>query len=163
MIRTILFLLFLPLFSYSQNIVTHISISKVEESVNPEDVSEYELYSLKISPGYHDHYYKFTLIQIDSANNQIILSQPKINVNLTVYRNDYKRSDGKVMWDYKTEVKSNDIWTDEYIEIGNCSFTKHLTCLLRVKKSEKYKVKVFVGEKEYYTEFEIGNKDAKGM
>jgi hypothetical protein len=156
MIRTILFLFFIPIFSYSQNIVTYISISKVEESVNPEDASEYEIYSLKISPGYHDHYYKFVLTQIDSSDVPTILSEPIINVDLIVHRNDYKRPDGKVMWDYKTEVKSNDIFSDEYIEIGNCSFTNHLTCLLRVKKTEKYKVKVYVGEKEYYTEFLIG-------
>jgi hypothetical protein len=155
MIRTILFLLFIPIFSYSQNIVTYISISKVEESVNPEDASEYELYKIKISPGYKDHYYKFVLTQIDSSDVPTILSEPKINVDLIVHRNDYKRPDGKVMWDYKTEVKSNDIWTDEYIEVGNCAFSEDLVCLLRVKINEKYKVKVYVGEKEY-TEFSIG-------
>jgi hypothetical protein len=41
------------------------------------------------------------------------------------------------------------------IEIGDCSDQKHLTCLIRVKKSEKYKVKVNYGNKED-TEFLIG-------
>jgi hypothetical protein len=163
MAKIILFFFFIPLFSYSQNIVTHISISKVEESVNPEDISDYELYTIKISPGYQDRNFTIKLIKIDRVDNETILSQPEINVELIIHKKNYKMSDGKFEWDYETEVKSNDTWTDEYIEIGNCSNQKHLTCLIRVKKSEKYKVKVFVGEKEYYREFEIRNGDAKGM
>jgi hypothetical protein len=153
--KIILLFLFIPLFAYSQNIITHISFSKVEESCLPKNASEYELYKINISPGYHDHSYKFIMIRIDTAGNETILSQPEINVELIVYKTDYKMPDGTYEWDYKTEVKSNDIWTDKYIEIGDCSDQKHLTCLLRVKKTEKYKIKVNYGNKEN-TEFLIG-------
>jgi|WetSurMetagenome_2_1015567.scaffolds.fasta_scaffold38937_4 hypothetical protein len=155
MLKIIFFILFVPLFAYSQNMLTVMWISKVEEATICSDVSDYELYIIKISPGYRDHSYKFTMIQIDSAGGETILSQPEINVELIVHRADFKMPDGKYEWDYTTEVKSNDIWTDKYIEIGNCSNQKLLTCLLRVKKTEKYKIKVNYGEKED-TEFLIG-------
>ena len=155
MLKIIFFLFFLPLFGYSQNMLTVMWISKVEEATLCSDVSEYELYTIKISPGYRDRNFTIKLIKIDSIGNETILSQPEINVELIVHRTDYKMPDGKYEWDYKTEIKSNDIWTDEYIEIGDCSNSKHLKGLLRLKKSEKYKIKVNYGNKED-TEFVIG-------
>jgi hypothetical protein len=154
--KKIIFLfLFIPIFAFGQNVVTIMSISKVEESIICSDVSDYELYTIKISPGYQDRNYTIKMICVNSIGKETILSQPEINVELIIHKKNYKMPDGKFEWDYETEVESNDIWTDEYIEIGDCSNQKHLTCLIRVKKSEKYKVKVFVGEKEY-SEFEIG-------
>ncbi|MCX6164114.1 MAG: hypothetical protein NTU73_04520 [Ignavibacteriae bacterium] len=155
MAKFILLFFFLPLFGYSQNMLTVMWISKVDEATLCSDVSEYELYTIKISPGYRDHTYKFKLIQIDSKDKETILSEPEIGVKLNIYKKDYEMYGGKIEWDYTTEVKSNDIWTDEYIEIGDCSNSKHLTCLLRVKKTEKYKVKINYGNKED-TEFLIG-------
>jgi len=154
--KKIVFLfLLIPIFAFGQNVVTIISISKVEESIICSDVSDYELYTIKISPGYQDRNYTIKMIKIDSIGNETILSKPEINVELIIHKKDYKMPDGKYEWDYETEVKSNDKWTDQYIEIGDCSNQKHIMCLLRVKKTEKYKVKVFIGEKEN-SEFAIG-------
>jgi hypothetical protein len=155
MIKILLLILFIPLFGYSQNVITIMSLDKVEEMLNPADISEYELYMLKIFPGYKDNSYKIEMIKIDSAGSETVLSGPEINVTLIVFRTEYRMSDGKYEWDYKTEVKSNDIWTDEYIEIGDCSGAKHLNCLLRVKKTEKYIIKTYRNNKEY-EKFRIG-------
>jgi hypothetical protein len=153
--KILLIFLFTPLFCYSQNVITIISLEKVVETVNTADVSEYELYNLKISPGYRDRSFTIEMIIIDSTGKEVMLSRPEINVNLIIHRTEYRMSDGKYEWDYMTEVKSNDIWTDEYIEIGDCSKSKHLDCLLRVKKTEKYKIKVYHGSKDPWV-FEIG-------
>jgi hypothetical protein len=95
------------------------------------------------------------MIKVDSAGIEEVLSQPEINAELIVHRVEYRMSDGKYEWDYMTEVKSNDIWTDEYIEIGDCSNSKTIDCLIRVKKTERYKIKTYTGEQEY-AEFQIG-------
>jgi hypothetical protein len=155
MIKIILIILFIPLFGYSQNVVTIMSLDKVELIVNPSDSAENEIYDLKISPGYKDRSYKINLIRIDSIEGEITLSRPEINVELIVHRTDYRMPDGKYEWDYMTEVKSNDVWLDDYIEIGDCSGTKHLDCFLRVRKSEKYKIKIYHGSKDPW-EFLIG-------
>lgn len=156
MYRIFFLLLFIPLLGYSQNIITFVSITKIERTCIAKNETEYDIYRIKISPGYRDHFYKFILIRLDSADVQTVLSQPEIRVDLIVHRNDYKRRDEKVMWDYKTEVKSNETFSDEYFEISDCSFSKDLICLLRVKGTEKFKVKVFIEDREYYKEFEIG-------
>lgn len=136
--------------------LTVMSISKVEETAPCSDVSDYELYIIKIRPGYRDYSYKFTMIQIDSVGRETILSRPEINVKLIVHKKSYKMPGSNYEeWDYTTEVKSNDTWTDEYLEIGDCSNQKHLTCLIRAMKNRKYKIKVDNGEKEE-TEFVIG-------
>jgi hypothetical protein len=131
-------------------------ISKVDETTICSDVSEYELYTIQISPGYRDHNFKIKMIQIDSTGKETILSNPEIHVELIVHKKSYKMPGSSYEeWDYTTEVKSNDIWTDEYIEIGDCSNTKTIACLIRVKKSERYKIKTYTGEEEY-AEFQIG-------
>lgn len=155
MYRLILLFLFIPLFGYPQNIITIMNLNKIDETLNPADVSEYELYNLKISPGYKDDSYIIEMIYIDSTGKEVMLSRPEINVNLIIHRTEYRMPGGKYEWDYKTEVKSNDTWTDEYIEIGDCSNKKYLDCTLRVKKTGKYKIKIYHGEKDPW-EFHIG-------
>ncbi|MFA5404885.1 MAG: hypothetical protein WC358_08125 [Ignavibacteria bacterium] len=155
----LLFLLCFPLSGYSQNVITDISISKVEESITCSDVPEYELYKIEISPGYSDHTYKFILM-IPGKTHTKVLSQPEINVDLTVYKKNYKMPDGEEEWDYETEVKSNDVWFDEYIEIGNCSNSKYITCLLQLKKKERYKILVYNNDK-YLAEFKIEDGEIK--
>ena len=148
MIKILLFVILTPLFVYSQNIITTAYITK--DSTLTADISDYDIYTLKIRPGYHDHGYKFELIKNDSSGKEIVLSEPEINVNLIVHKKNIRmgKSD-KVEWDYETEVKSNDIWTDEYIEIGDCSNTKYLTILFRVKRNENHRIKVYHNEKYF--------------
>ena len=155
MLKLLFYFFLLPIFCYPQNIITFMSLDKVEETLNPAEISEYELYSLKISPGYRDRNYIVEMIKIDSAGKEVVLSRPEINVDLIIHRTEYRMSDGKYEWDYMTEVKSNDVWLDEYIEIGDSSCTKHIDCLLRVKKTKKYKIKAYHGEKDPW-EFLIG-------
>jgi hypothetical protein len=155
MYRLILLFLFIPLFCYSQNTVTIMSLDKVRENSNQSDVSDYELHILKIWPGYEDRSFKIKMIKVDSAGKEEVLSQPEIKADLIVHRVEYRMPDGKYEWDFITEVKSNDTWTDEYIEIGDCSNSKSINCLIRVKKTEIYKIITYAGEQEY-AEFQIG-------
>ena len=147
MFKILLFVFLTPLFGYCQKIITTVGIYReIDTSMFTE--SEYINYRLNISPGYHDRKFKLELIKTDSLKNETILSQPEINVNLIVHKKNHKiPGTNKEEWDYSTEVKSNDFWTDDYIEIGDCSGTKYLLCRLRLKKIEKYKIKVYNSEK----------------
>lgn len=135
-------------------------MEKVIETKVSDLNSDYELYKLDISPGYRDHSFIIELIYIDKDSNKIILCNPKINVELIVHRTDYKRPDGKVMWDYKTEVESNDTLTNDYLEISNCSYKEHLTCLVKVKSNEKYLLRIYYSTEHYY-EYQIENGEAR--
>jgi hypothetical protein len=160
MIRIFILIFFIPLFGYSQNIFTHISIARIEKTCLPKNENEYEFYKIEISPGYRDHSYKIELLSIDSTGNEVVLCNPEIKVKLIVHRNDYKRSDGRVMWDYKTEVESNDALTNDYLEIPNCSNERHLTCRLKVKSNEKYSLRIYYSTLCFY-EYSIENGEAK--
>ena len=147
MLKILLFVFLTPLFGYCQNIITTVGIYReIDTSMFTE--SEYINYSLKISPGYHDRLFKLELIKKDSLKNETILSQPEINVNLIVHKKEYKiTGSNKYEWDYSTEVKSNDTYTDEYLTVPDCSNTRNLNCLLRLKKIENYKIKIYNSEK----------------
>lgn len=135
------------MFCYGQNVITH---AYIEKNTAKENLSPYDIFYLKISPGYKDREFKIEVIQIDSDGKENILAQPEINVDLIIYKKNHRMPDGKEEWDYETEVKSNDIWTDEYIEIGDCSNSKYITCTLRLKNTEKYKIRVYHKEEKYY-------------
>lgn len=147
MLKILLFVILTPIIGYCQNIITTISFEREANTVISE-TSEYELYELKISPGYRDNNFKIELIGYDKFGSEIILSRPEIEVKLIVHKKEYKiTGSNKYEWDYETEVKSNDIWTDDYIEIGDCSGTKSLLCHLRIKKNESYKINVYAENK----------------
>lgn len=155
MIRLILLFLFIPVLCSAQNMITTMSLSKVIDSTYSKDGMEYDLYTLKIYPGYKDRNFIIELTQKDSSGKEVILSRPQIKAELIIHRADYKMPDGKYEWDYSTEVKSNNTWKDEHIEIGDCSNMKYVKCFIRVKNSEKYKI-ITYNDDEKYGEFLIG-------
>jgi hypothetical protein len=156
--KKLLFLfLLIPLFSYSQNIVRIPWMEKENDTAITSRISPgFELFKLIINPCYKDRYYKITLESLDSLNKETVLSQAEISFKLIVYRKDYKMPDGKYEWDYEATIKSNETWKDDYLEIGDCSDTKHLICYFRTKVNEKYSVKLYSDETQY-CEFGIEN------
>lgn len=140
------------MFCYGQNMIMYASI---EKNTAKDNLSPYDLYFLKIRPGYRDHSYKIEVIQMDSEGKEILLAKPEINVRLIIHKKDYKMpGSDKVEWDYETEVKSNDTYTGEILSIGDCSGKRDLSCSLRLKSGEKYTVRVYYNEKHYF-EFRI--------
>jgi len=142
---TILFLfLLIPLLGYSQNLIPHADLLEVTETNVNQEFSGYKLYEVRISPGYKDHGYKLEVINPDSTVFNVV----EVNVKLIIHSKDYNAFDSqKKLMNYETEIKSNDILADEVFEIGDCSKTKYLTCLIRLKKSGNYKIRVW--HKEY--------------
>ena len=126
---------------YCQNIITFADISEVN---NTADTSEFRIFNVGISPGYKDSGYR---IDVEDKNGKLLYSS-EIGVKLIVHKKNFKLpGSNKEEWDYETEVKSNDIWTDEYMEIGDCSNSKYLSCLLRLKKNERYRILIIDGGK----------------
>jgi hypothetical protein len=141
MIKVLLIILLFPALLMSQNVVSHVTIEK-DKTITPE--FEYKIYYLKIFPGYKDKNYKFELMKQDSVWKEIIYSNPEINVELIVHKKDYPvPGTTYVEWDYSTEIKSNDIWTDSMIEIGDCSNSKSLNCLIRLPNKVTYYINIY--------------------
>jgi hypothetical protein len=156
MIKLLFFFFLLPLFCYPQNIITFASISKAVEETKAADDSEFEFYKIRISPGYQDHSYKIKIIQTDGAGKDTILDESVINVKLIIHRKNFKpENSDKIMWDYETEIKSNDVLKNEYVEVGDCSDSKNLNCFIRLNKTLKYKIHVYHKENSKF-EFLIG-------
>ena len=145
--KLILMFIFFPMFCFGQNIITH---AYIEKNTAKDNLSPYDIFYLKISPGYKDRGYKIEVVQIDNSGKEIILSKPEISVDLIVYKKIYRMPDGKEEWDYETVVKSNDILTDEYLDIGDCSNSKLITCTLRLKNTERYKIRIYQKVEKYF-------------
>lgn len=141
--KLIIILILFPMFCFGQNVITH---AYIEKNTSKDNLSPYDIFYLKISPGYKDQGYKIEVVQIDNSGKEIILTKPEISVDLLVYKKNYRMPDGKEEWDYETVVKSNDIWTDEYLDIGDCSNSKLITCTLRLRNTEKYKIRIYQKE-----------------
>ena len=133
----------LPLAGFSQNIIPHIHIS---ENIESSDTNTYKQFKIKFSPGYQDHGFKIEILNQDST----FVTQAEINFKLIIHKKNFKLDDSKKeYWDYETEIKSNDIWNDNIIEVGDCSNNKYLFVLIRLKLPEKYIIKT------YHTEYRL--------
>ena len=146
MFRILILLLIIPLFGYSQSLDSRAFIQKVSEHPG------YVHYTMKIFPGKFDKSFKVELSQIDSLDNETILSEPMINIKTTVYKKGYKMDSGKVFESLYISITENDKWSDEYIVIRDCSESTYLAGLIKLKKSEIYKLKIFNQNKIFYEE-----------
>ncbi len=133
-------MLFFPAFGFGQNIITYITFEKIPNFV---ETPGYESYKIEVSPGYEDHAFKFELVRTDTPGTETSHITPLIKVEMKIYRNNHRMPDGKEEWDYETEIISNDTYSDENFDIGKCTDSKHLVCLVSVKEGAKYKVRVW--------------------
>jgi hypothetical protein len=117
---------------------------------------DFDIYKIRISPGYQDHSYKIKIIQTDSTGKDTILDEPEINVKLNIHKKNFKfENSEKVLFNYETEIKSNDAFKDEYIEVGDCSNSRYLNYFIRLNKTLKYKIQVYHKESNKF-EYLIG-------
>lgn len=144
MFKLLIFFLLIPLLGYGQNLIPHADLQEVTETNAHQEFSDYKLYELRISAGYKDNGYKLEVINPDST----IFASVEVNVKLIIHSKDYNAHESKKkLMNYETEIKSNNRLADEVFEIGDCSKTKYLTCLIRLKKTENYRI--IVWHKEY--------------
>lgn len=146
-----LFLLFLPVLCFGQNIITHVQLRHVPEKA---DLLPGDFYVMEISPGYKDREFRIEILQKDNAGTEQLSDSVNIKTELTIYRSDHKMPDGKYEWDFETWIKSNETYSDEMISIGDCAGQRKLTCSLRLKSEEKYIIRVRYGN-ALYIEFII--------
>jgi len=150
----ILFLLFIPVLCFGQNIITHVSLKFVPEKA---DLLTGDFYVMEISPGYKDRDFQISISQKDSLGTEEILDSVNINTVLTIYRKDYKMPDGKYEWDFETWIKSNETYTGDIISIGDCSNQRKLSASLRLSNSKQYLIRIKYNDR-HYIQFKIDPK-----
>ena len=133
-------MLFFPALGFGQNIITHITFEKIPNFI---ETPGYESYQIEVRPGYKDHAFKFELVRTDTLGTETSHSTPLIKLEMKVHKKNHKMPDGKEEWDYETEIISNDAYSDTNFDIGKCSDSKHLVCLVSVMEGAKYKVRVW--------------------
>jgi len=153
----ITFLLFLPVLSFGQNIITFVSLKYVPEKA---DLLPGDFYVLEISPGYQDRDFQISVTQKENTVTENIKDSVNIITVLTIHRKDYKMPDGKYEWDYETWIKSNETYTGGIISIGDCSGQRKLSASLRLNYLENYIVRVHYNDR-HYIQFLIDPKSEK--
>ena len=153
MLRFFLFLMLFPLTLFCQNIVSSAYITKESES------PEYINYTINIFPGRNDKSYSVELFQLDNSKKEVLLCNPNFDIKLNLIKKEWRdEQSGYTEWWYKIKIKENGIWTDEYIEIANCTDSSFVTGNLRLKRNANYKIIIHNSENKFFEQsFEILN------
>ena len=149
--KLLFFLLLIPGFCFGQNMVTMMYMRYVPEKM---DLLPGDYYILEISPGYKDKDFRIEILQKDEKGIEKIIKDVTVKTELTIHKTDFKMPDGKYEWDYITSIKSNETYSDEMLQIGDCTGMKRLSCGIRLKSDEKYSVRIHNNESNF-TEFAI--------
>jgi hypothetical protein len=116
------------------------------------EYSEYVHFILKVFPARQFNRFNIELSQVDKFEKEGILSASVINIKTVIYKKGYQTESGKVYESNYTAIKENDTWSDDYMEIKDCSESSFLEGAFKLRKNGNYILRIYNQDEKFFEE-----------